>query len=116
MPFQKILCQCLDKHLYHLLTWNAVDGSERPEHPDRPDGGEIELLHIEAVLERAGEGRQVGRGNCWWCLKRNALCQREAKLSKRGWGSGCQAKQGRKVQRGLKGSRGPCDSGLEAVQ
>ena len=63
MPFQKSICQCLDKHLHHLHTWNAVDGPERPEHTDRPDGGEVELLHVEAVLQRAGEGRQVGRGN-----------------------------------------------------
>ena len=46
-----------------------------------------------------------------WCFQRNARCQREAELSKRGWwGSGCQAKQRRKVQRGLKSSTGPCDS------
>merc|ERR1719264_2014826 len=34
-------------------AWNPVDGPERPEHSDRSDGGEVELLHVEAVLEGA---------------------------------------------------------------
>lgn len=45
-------------------TWYSVDGAERPEHPDRPDGGEVELLHVQAVLEGAGgQGSATSRGH-----------------------------------------------------
>ena len=51
-----------------------------------------------SALGRVGK---LDEENVGWYLQRNALSQREAKLSKRGWwGSGCQAKQRRKVQRG----------------
>lgn len=36
-----------------LLTWNSVDGSQWPQHPYRTYGGEIYVLHVQAVLQSA---------------------------------------------------------------
>ena len=51
-----------------LLTWNPVDGPQRPQHPHGPDGGQVQLVDVEAVLQGAerqaerkeGRSRSVG--------------------------------------------------------
>ena len=44
--------------LVPLLTGYPVDGPEGPEHPDGPDSGQVEFLHVQAVLQgtRGGGG------------------------------------------------------------
>ena len=39
--------------LFYLLrpTWYPVDGPEGPQDPDRPDGGQIQLLHVQTVFK-----------------------------------------------------------------
>ena len=45
-----------------MITWNPVDGPERPEHPDRPDGAQVKFLHVEAVLQSTGGEDRGGGG------------------------------------------------------
>ena len=49
-------------HRRMTRTWYPVDGPERPEYPDCPDGAQVELLDVEAVLEGAGGGPREGGG------------------------------------------------------
>lgn len=44
------------------LTRHSVDGSQRPQHADRPDGGEADVLQVEGVLQHpAATGREEGQ-------------------------------------------------------
>ena len=45
-----------------LLTWNPVDGSQRPQHPHGPDGGQVQLVDVEAVLQGAERQRERKEG------------------------------------------------------
>ena len=45
------------------LTWNPVDGSEGPEDPYCPDGGEVQLLHVQAVFKRTKTGSTQAHKN-----------------------------------------------------
>ena len=46
-----------------LLTWNPVDGSQRPQHPHGPDGGQVQLVDVEAVLQGAERQREKNGGH-----------------------------------------------------
>lgn len=44
------------------LTRHSVDGSQRPQHADRPDGGEADVLQVEGVLQHpAATEREEGQ-------------------------------------------------------
>jgi hypothetical protein len=36
---------------FFWLTWNSVDGPERPEDPDCSNGREVQFLHVQAVFQ-----------------------------------------------------------------
>ena len=44
-----------------VLTWNPVNGPERPEDPDCPYSGEVEFLHVQAILEGTTTHCQAGQ-------------------------------------------------------
>lgn len=33
------------------LTWNSIDGSEWPQHSNRPDCCQIKVLHLQAIFK-----------------------------------------------------------------
>ena len=46
-----------------LLTWYPVDGPQRPQHPHGPDGGQVQLVDVEAVLQGTGRQREGKEGH-----------------------------------------------------
>lgn len=36
------------------LTWNTIDGSEWPQHSNRPDCRQIKVLHLQAIFQGSG--------------------------------------------------------------
>lgn len=44
------------------LTWHSVDGSQRPQHTNRPHGGKADVLQVEGVLQHpAAHGEKEGK-------------------------------------------------------
>lgn len=40
---------------FGILTRYSIDGSQGTQHSNRPDGGQIEVLHMHHVLQQAGQ-------------------------------------------------------------
>lgn len=45
------------------LTWNSVDGFERPQHPHRPDGRQVDVLQVEGIFHHPVRRKQRGNYN-----------------------------------------------------
>lgn len=42
------------------LTWNSVDGFERPQHPHRPDGRQVDVLQVEGIFHHPVQRKRRG--------------------------------------------------------